>query len=68
MRTSSRVIQFFSLAVVAFFFSAFAGAQTTTGCLAHHPKYVEDVLEVTYDNGCTGVVMGVASKRMPIAS
>jgi hypothetical protein len=54
MRTSSRLIKFFSLAAVGFFFSAYAGAQTTTGCLAHHPKYIEDTLEVTYDNGCTG--------------
>ena len=54
MRTSSRLIQFFSLAVVAVFFSAFANAQTTSGCLAHHPKYIDNVFEVTYENGCTG--------------
>src|SRR5579864_4147924 len=54
MRTSSRLVRFFPLVAVTFFFCAQASAQTFTGCLAHHPKYIDNIFEVTYENGCTG--------------
>src|SRR5581483_2250893 len=35
---------------------AFAGGGTNLGgdCLAHHPNYIEGVIEVQYTQGCTG--------------
>jgi len=31
-----------------------SGGISGSGCLAHHPNYIEDVLEVQYTTGCTG--------------
>ena len=39
---------------LCFVASHFASAQTGSGCIAHHPNYIEGVLEVTYDSGCSG--------------
>lgn len=47
----------FSLAastVLAFFFASSVQAQQRSGCIAHHPKYIEDKFEVDYAPGCTG--------------
>jgi hypothetical protein len=34
----------------------FAGrpARAGSGCIAHHPNYIQGKLEVTYEAGCTG--------------
>ena len=39
---------------LGFLASHFASAQTGSGCTAHHPNYIEGVIEVTYDSGCSG--------------
>jgi len=48
----------FSLAsvfVLAALLSSASPAQAgESGCIAHHPKYIEGVFEVKYDAGCTG--------------
>jgi len=31
-----------------------ASAQSGSGCIAHHPNYIEGFIEVTYDSGCSG--------------
>src|SRR5437763_290256 len=31
-----------------------AVAQQQGGCIAHRPNYIEDVIEVSYDSGCSG--------------
>jgi hypothetical protein len=36
------------------FVSSLASAQTRTGCLAHHPQYIDGTIEVIYEPGCTG--------------
>jgi hypothetical protein len=30
------------------------GSSGGGGCLAHHPQYIEDVVEISYSTGCTG--------------
>jgi len=43
------------IAVVAAMFASAAPAQAgESGCYAHRPKYIEGVIEVKYDAGCTG--------------
>jgi hypothetical protein len=34
--------------------SAASGGTGGSGCLAHHPNYIEDTFEVQYTSGCTG--------------
>ena len=34
--------------------SGSAAAAQGSGCLAHRPAYIEDVIEIRYDAGCTG--------------
>ena len=48
--------RFASLSVLALGLLAahFASAQSGSGCIAHHPNYIEGVIEVTYDSGCSG--------------
>ena len=48
--------RFASLSVLALGFLAAhsASAQSGSGCIAHHPNYIEGVIEVTYDSGCSG--------------
>jgi hypothetical protein len=45
-------------ALLAFAFLAFAScpalANGGSGCIAHHPNYIDNVFEVIYDSGCSG--------------
>ena len=34
--------------------SAASGGTGGSGCLGHHPNYIEDTFEVEYTTGCTG--------------
>ena len=51
-----KAYQLLFLAAVGVSFLATAGAAraTSSGCLAHHPQYIEGKIEVVYDAGCTG--------------
>ena len=45
----------FLVAAVSMIFAAFTlQAQTVTNCLAHHFQYIPNIVEVTYEKGCTG--------------
>ncbi len=51
--------RFLLAAVLAVLVSLAGAAQSRAGsaaasCLAHHPQYIEDVIEVQYSTGCTG--------------
>jgi hypothetical protein len=41
-------------AIPAVLSSGGALAQSGSGCIAHHPNYIEGKIEVTYDSGCSG--------------
>lgn len=41
-------------AAVCFASGAGASGPIGSGCIGHHPAYVEDVFEVSYDAGCSG--------------
>ena len=42
------------LAVAALWLHALPAAADGSGCVAHHPRYVDGSFEVKYDSGCTG--------------
>lgn len=43
-----------AFAALVIFAALPATAQTVTGCLAHHPQYIQGQFEVSYTPGCTG--------------
>jgi hypothetical protein len=45
---------FVAASVLALCLASAARAQTGSGCIAHHPKYIQGVFEVVYDPGCSG--------------
>jgi hypothetical protein len=49
-----RTVQLLCLAATLAFASVAARAGQGSGCIAHHPQYIEGVIEVTYENGCSG--------------
>jgi len=51
-RISSYV--FLGSALLLVLLSPSAVSAQSSGCLAHHPRYVEGSFEVRYDAGCTG--------------
>jgi hypothetical protein len=50
----SRFALVFAAAAVACLIGAAQSHATASSCLAHHPQYIENVVEVQYSTGCTG--------------
>ncbi len=49
-----RTVQLLCVAAALALASSAARAGQGSGCLAHHPLYLEGLIEVTYENGCSG--------------
>jgi hypothetical protein len=45
---------FTAVSAIALLFASSASAGGGSGCLAHHPQYIEGVVEIQYTAGCTG--------------
>jgi hypothetical protein len=49
-----KMIWFVAISAAAFSLTAPSALADGSGCIAHHPRYVEGSFEVKYDSGCTG--------------
>ena len=49
-----KMIWFVAISVAAFSLAAPSALADGSGCIAHHPRYVEGSFEVKYDSGCSG--------------
>jgi hypothetical protein len=49
-----KMIWFVAISAAAFSLAAPSALADGSGCIAHHPRYVEGSFEVKYDSGCSG--------------